>query len=83
MCARRFLILIFILILLFVAGAFALFQFGDRVLLKQATPVGHYQQPQDSSAPDYSMDSSWLAKPGLPAVSSHRWPASAACCRRG
>jgi len=66
MCARRFLILIFILILLFVAGAFALFQFGDRVLLKQATPVGHYQQPQDSSAPDYSMDSSWLAKPGLP-----------------
>jgi len=65
MCARRFLFLIFILILLVVAGAFALFQFGDRVLLKQATPVGHYQEPPNASGPDYSLDSSWLAKPGL------------------
>ena len=65
MCARRFLILIFILILLAVAGAFALFQFGDRVLLKQATPVGHYREPPKSSGPDYSNESSWLARPGL------------------
>jgi hypothetical protein len=65
MCARRFLILIFVLILLAVAGAFALFQFGDRVLIKQATPVGHYQEPPKSSGPDYSSGSNWLAKPGL------------------
>ena len=65
MCARRFLILVFVLILLSVAGAFALFQFGDRVLLKQATPVGHYQEPAKASGPDYSADSSWLARPGL------------------
>ena len=65
MCARRFLILIFILILLAVAGAFALFQFGDRVLIRQATPVGHYQEPPKASGPDYSNESNWLAKPGL------------------
>ena len=72
MCARRFLILIFILILLAVAGAFALFQFGDRVLLKQATPVGHYQEPPKSSGPDYSNESSWLARPGLAWPATHR-----------
>ena len=38
MCARRFLIFVFILILLFVAGAFAIYQFGQEVLIKQATP---------------------------------------------
>jgi hypothetical protein len=65
MCARRFLILVFILILIAVAAAFALFQFGGEVLLKQATPQGHYQEPPHSSGPDYAMDSSWLAKPGL------------------
>lgn len=37
MCARRFLILIFILTLIVVGGAFALFQFGGEVLIKQAT----------------------------------------------
>ena len=66
MCARRFLFLIFFLILLVVAGAFALFQFGDRVLLKQATPVGHFQEPPKTGSPDYSKPSSWLARPGLP-----------------
>lgn len=65
MCARRFLMLIVILILIAVAGAFALFQFGDEVLLKQATPKGHYREPPKASGPDYSTDASWLAKPGL------------------
>ena len=65
MCARRFLILIFVLILLAVAAAFALFQFGGEVLIRQATPVGHYQEPPKASGPDYALDSSWLAKPGL------------------
>ena len=65
MCARRFLTLIVILILIAVAGAFALFQFGDEVLLRQATPKGHYQEPPKASGPNYSTGANWLAKPGL------------------
>ena len=45
MCARRFLMLIFILTLLFVGGAFALYQWGDQVLVRMATPTGHYREP--------------------------------------
>jgi hypothetical protein len=65
MCARRFLILVLILILLVVAGAFALFQFGDRVLIKQATPVGHYQEPPKASGPDYPQLDAWIARPEI------------------
>ncbi|QDP18675.1 DUF3089 domain-containing protein [Sphingomonas xanthus] len=65
MCARRFLIIIFIFILLAVLGAFALFQFGDRVLIQQAVPVGRYQEPAPRSGPDYASDTAWIAKPGL------------------
>ena len=65
MCVRRFLTLILVLILMAVAAAFALFQFGDEVLIRQATPKGHYQEPPKASGPDYSTDASWLAKPGL------------------
>lgn len=60
MCARRFLIFVFILVLLFVAGAFAIFQFGQQVLIKQATPQGHFQAPSNG-APDYSKPENWLA----------------------
>ena len=65
MCARRFLIVVFILILLFVAGAFAIFQFGQQVLIRQATPQGHFQAPQAASGPDYSKVESWIARPDL------------------
>ena len=65
MCARRFLTFILLLILLAVAGAFALFQFGDQVMIQQATPIGHYRDPPPASGPDYNSDASWLAKPGL------------------
>jgi len=65
MCARRFLILIFILILITVGGAFALYQFGDRVLIRQATPKGHFEPPPRSSGPDYREEVSWIARPGL------------------
>lgn len=65
MCVRRFLALILILTLIVVGGAFALYQFGDRVLVKMATPSGHFQQPSTVSAPDYSKDASWLARPGI------------------
>ena len=65
MCARRFLILVFILTLLFVAAAFAIFQFGQQVLINQATPQGSFQAPQASSGPDYSKLDSWVARPEL------------------
>jgi hypothetical protein len=66
MCARRFLIFVFILTLLFVAAAFAIFQFGQQVLISQATPQGSFQAPQASSGPDYSKAESWLARPDFP-----------------
>jgi hypothetical protein len=65
MCARRFLILVVILTLLVVAGAFAMFQFGERVLLKTAVPRGHYQPPPPRSGPDYAEPANWIARPGL------------------
>lgn len=65
MCARRFLMVIFILTLLTVAGAFAVFQFGGNVLLKSATPAGHFVAPAGGIGPDYAADSSWLARPGV------------------
>ena len=65
MCARRFLILIFILTLMFVGGAFALYQWGDQVLVRMATPSGHYQAPPKGSGPDYQTDAAWWAQPGL------------------
>ena len=74
MCARRFLMLIFILTLIFVGGAFALYQFGDQVLVRMATPTGHYQEPAKGSGPDYALASNWFAKPGLPDDPSHWAP---------
>ena len=65
MCARRFLILIFILTLIVVGGAFALYQWGDRVLIRMATPTGNYREPPRGSGPDYSKDAAWWARPGL------------------
>ena len=65
MCARRFLILVFILILIFVGGAFALYQFGDQVLVRMATPQGRYQEPAKGSGPDYSQAESWIARPDI------------------
>jgi hypothetical protein len=65
MCARRFLFLVFILTLLAVAGAVAIFQFGDRVLLRSTVPKGHFTAPLPSSGPDYADNSNWIAKPGL------------------
>ncbi|MGH6784707.1 MAG: DUF3089 domain-containing protein, partial [Sphingomicrobium sp.] len=72
MCARRFLLIILVFILLVVAGAFAMFQWGDDVLLRSATPRGHYVSPALSGDPDYHAESSWLAKPGM-ADDPSRW----------
>jgi hypothetical protein len=65
MCARRFLVVIFVLTLIVVAAAFAIFQWGGNVLLKQATPKGHFEAAAAGSGPDFSKESSWVARPGL------------------
>ena len=65
MCARRFLILVFVLILIAVASAFAIFQFGQQMLIRQAVPKGHFEAPPPSSGPDYASDAAWLTRPGL------------------
>ena len=74
MCARRFLIAIFILTLLVVAAGFAIFQWGSNVLLKEATPTGHFVASAAGGAPDYAQPSTWLARPGLADDPSHWRP---------
>jgi hypothetical protein len=65
MCARRFLIAVFILTLIVVAAGFALYQWGGNVLLKEATPKGHFEAQQAGGGPDYTQASSWIARPGI------------------
>ena len=65
MCARRFLMLILILTLMVVGGAFALYQWGGDMLIRMATPSGHYQEPPKGSGPDYSKAESWIARPDI------------------
>jgi len=66
MCARRFLAVIFFLTLIVVAAGFAIFQWGGNVLLKEATPKGHFEAAEAGSGPDYTQASSWIARPGIP-----------------
>ncbi|WP_300974313.1 DUF3089 domain-containing protein [Sphingomonas sp. LHG3406-1] len=63
MCARRFLIIIFVLTLLVVAGGFAMFQFGGSVLRKQALPTVPFEAPPAQSGPDYVQAENWLNLP--------------------
>lgn len=65
MCARRFLFVVTILTLLAVAAAFALFQWGGRVLIQQATPKGHFQAAAAKAEPDYSVSQAWIARPDM------------------
>jgi pimeloyl-ACP methyl ester carboxylesterase len=65
MCARRFLTMVFVLTLLAVAGAFAIYQYGGRVLIRQAVPHGHFEPAKAGGGPDYSLAANWLARPGL------------------
>ena len=65
MCARQFLMAIFVLTLIVVGAAFAIFQWGGNVLLQEATPHGHFQAAQAGGGPDYSKASSWVARPGM------------------
>ncbi|MCW3797395.1 DUF3089 domain-containing protein [Sphingomonas sp. BN140010] len=63
MCVRRFLLAVFVLILLFVAGAFAVYQFGSSFLVKQAAPSGHFEAPPAQTGPDYVQTENWLSLP--------------------
>ena len=83
MCARRFLIFVFILILLFVAGAFAIFQFGQQVLIKQAIPTGHFTAPAPNSGPDYSKTENWVARPDISDNPSSYVPAGISTAEQG
>src|SRR3954471_15164007 len=65
MCARRFLVAVFILTLLVVAAGFAMFQYGGQILIKSAVPRGHFEAAKAGSGPDYSKPASWVARPGL------------------
>jgi len=77
MCARRFLIAIFVLILLVVAAAFALFQWGGQMLIKQATPRGHFEPAKAGSGPDFAKAAAWIARPGMARDPSHWLPEGA------
>src|SRR4051812_19275079 len=66
MCARRFLAVIFVITLIVVAAAFMIFQWGGNVLLRQATPKGHFEAAAAGGGPDYTRPSSWVARPGMP-----------------
>jgi hypothetical protein len=72
MCARRFLGIVFILTLLAVAGAFAIYQWGGRALVRQAIPQGHFEAAEAGGGPDYARASNWLARPGS-ADDPSRW----------
>jgi hypothetical protein len=65
MCARRFLMIVIVLTLLVVAAGFAVYQWGGRVLLEQATPHGHFEAAAAGSGPDYSLAKSWVARPDV------------------
>lgn len=66
MCARRFLAVIFVLTLLVVAGAFAIYKWGGNVLLSQATPQGPFEAAEAGLGPDYTKAESWIARPDIP-----------------
>ena len=65
MCARRFLIAVVILTLAVVAGAFALFQWGGQMLVRSATPKGHFEANAAGAGPNYADAATWIARPGL------------------
>lgn len=56
---------IFVLTLLAVAAAFAIYQWGGNVLIKSTIPKGHFEAAAAGGSPDYSDGASWLARPGI------------------
>ena len=56
---------VLVLTLLAVAAAFAIYQWGGSVLLRQATPKGHFEASEAGGGPDYREPSNWLARPDM------------------
>jgi hypothetical protein len=54
-----------VLTLIAVAGAFAIYQWGGSVLLRQATPQGHFEAAKAGGGPDYRQAESWVARPDM------------------
>lgn len=73
MCARRFLLLMFFLTMLTVAGAFALFQFGGSVLKRQTIPTGRFVPSAQANGPDYIQTDNWIALPDTVPPSPAEW----------
>lgn len=73
MCARRFLILVLVLSLLTVAGAFAIFQFGQDILIRNSVPSGRFEAPPASEGPDYAQQDAWLARPDMEGPNPSAW----------
>lgn len=63
MYARRFLGCIVVMTLVVIAAAFAIYQWGGRVLLNQAVPHGHFDASKAGIGPDYAEAENWLARP--------------------
>ncbi|MBB3763555.1 DUF3089 domain-containing protein [Sphingomicrobium lutaoense] len=66
MCARRFLIAIVLVTLLVVLAAFAIFQFGDKVIAGQSMPTVKFELPEPEAEDRYDNAEYWLARRGLP-----------------
>jgi pimeloyl-ACP methyl ester carboxylesterase len=65
MCARRFLVVVFIFTLLVVAAGLAIYQWGGNILLKEATPKGHFEAAMAGGGPDYGNLDAWIARPEI------------------
>ena len=72
MLARRFLYIIAALIVLVLAIGLTWTLAQDRLMRMAFVPSGTFAPMPDSTAPDYTKASSWLARPGL-AVDPSRW----------
>ncbi len=72
MLARRFLGCIFLATVIAVAIGFAVYQFGGSILIRQATPQGHYVAPKGNDGPDYAKPENWVDRPGR-ATSDSAW----------
>ncbi len=83
MYARRFLGCIVVITLLMVASAFAIYQWGGRMLLDQAVPRGHFRAAAAGAGPNYTQPANWVARPDL-ADDPSRWsPPGAAAAHAG
>lgn len=64
---------VFVLTLIVVGGAFAIYEWGGQVLLKSAVPTGHFEAAAAGGGPDYAKDSSWVARPGAAGDGPASW----------